>query len=46
MFKLFFIGLCNINNEITLDRIRGKKSTPRLNKLTVRIYHILFGTGR
>jgi hypothetical protein len=46
MFKLRFIELCNVSNDISLDSLQKKLTPARLNKLTVRIYHILFGSGK
>lgn len=43
MFKLFFLNLTNVcSQEITLPLLELGKEYPRLNKLTVRIYHKLF----
>jgi hypothetical protein len=46
MFKMFFIELTNINSEINLSLIQAGKEHPRLNQITVRIYHKLYGTGK
>ena len=42
MFKMFFVGLTNISSEISLEYLHKGKKIPRLNNLTVRIYHKLF----
>lgn len=42
MFKMFFVELTNISSEISLSLLIDKKELPRLNMLTVRIYHKLF----
>jgi hypothetical protein len=46
MFKMFFINLVNINSEITLSLLMADKEYTRLNQITVRIYHKLYGTGK
>jgi len=42
MFKLFFMDLINVSSEISLSLLMDNKEPPRLNKITVRIYHKLF----
>jgi hypothetical protein len=42
MFKLFFADLVNISSEISLFLLMDNREPPRLNKITVRIYHRLF----
>jgi len=46
MFKLFFINLVNVNSELDLILVRAGTKNHKLNKITVRIYHRLFGTGK
>lgn len=46
MFKLFFVDLCNINRDLALSQLQAKKPINHLNKISVRIYHIMFGTGK
>lgn len=46
MYKLFFVNLVNIGSELDLILIRAGKRDHKLNDITVRIYHRLFGTGR
>ena len=42
MFKLFYLDLVNISSEISLSILMDNKEPPRLNMITVRIYHQLF----
>jgi len=42
MFKMFFVGLTNVSSEISLEYLNKGEEPPRLNILTVRIYHKLF----
>jgi uncharacterized protein YqiB (DUF1249 family) len=46
MFKLHFVELCNINSRISLKRVRARILYWKLNKITVRMYHQLYGTGK
>lgn len=42
MFKIFFIDLVNISSEISLSLLMDNKNPPRLNIITVTLYHKLF----
>ncbi len=46
MFKLWFVDLCNINSGISLKRVQARILYWKLNKISVRIYHKLYGTGK
>lgn len=46
MFKLFFIELVNIGSQINLSMLQSGKEYKKLNQNTVRIYHILYKTGK
>lgn len=42
MFKLFFVDLVSVSSGISLSILMDNKEPPRLNKITVRMYHKLF----
>ena len=46
MFKLHFIELCNINRDLSILYLNVGITYPKLNKLTIRMYHRLYGTGK
>ncbi len=45
MFKLHFIELCNINRDLSILYLNVGITYPKLNKLTIMLYHGLYGTG-
>jgi hypothetical protein len=46
MFKQFFVDLVNVNSAVSLQWLAAGMRGPKLNTMTVLIYHKLFGTGK
>ncbi len=46
MFKSHFIELCNINRDLSILYLNVGIRYPKLNKLTIMLYHGLYGTGK
>lgn len=46
MFKQHFVDLVNINSAISLLWLQAGMRGPKLNTMTVLMYHLLFGTGK
>jgi hypothetical protein len=44
MWNKYFLNLCRINSEISLSLLKKGKDHPRLNRLTIKLYHVIFRT--